>query len=195
MPWCPKCHVQYSEDFDTCAACHVPLTQESSTAAEAGQKSPPSDLGAPVLLLTLYDALKADMLLSTLAKQRIPAFKKIRGAGGYLSIYMGVTSLGVELYVPQLFQQQAMELAETLFLPEGWEELPTVEETPPLQDEFLLVSDEDAADSVAEDKEAPLLRDMGRLMLWLWLIVCILYISWNLSAVLGALWKKLFGVI
>ncbi|MCL1816601.1 MAG: DUF2007 domain-containing protein [Clostridiales bacterium] len=58
------------------------------------------DLGKPVLLLTMDNEIEAEMLLEMLREQHIPALKKSPGAGAYLSIYAGFTTLSVKIYVP-----------------------------------------------------------------------------------------------
>jgi len=44
---------------------------------------------------------EAEIVQSILEAEGIPVLRKDRGAGGYLKIYMGMTNLGVDLYVPQ----------------------------------------------------------------------------------------------
>ena len=122
MPWCPKCLTEYDEPFATeCADCRIPLVEENP--AQPEQKAPRHDLGEPVLLVTIDGHLEAEMLLSLLNEQQIPAFKKSRDAGAYFPIATGTNSLGVEIFVPQQLLEQAQEVAETVFPPEGWEEV------------------------------------------------------------------------
>ena len=111
MPYCPKCHTEYIEGFDTCADCHVLLVDDPPKALEPEPKLPPCDLGEPTLLFAGLNTLQADMLLALLAEQQIPAYKKSRGAGGYISVLMGTTSLGVEIYVPESLLEHAREIA------------------------------------------------------------------------------------
>jgi len=181
MPWCRKCQMEYDDPSATeCADCQAPLAQEPP------QKLPPRDLGQAVLLLKLDDQLEAEMLLNLLAERQIPAIKKIRGAGGYLSIYMGVTSMGVEIYVPQQLREQAWELVESIRLPEGVEGMPADADTLPMPDDCMPRS-KDKEDGSAEVKKAPFLRRMGRVLLWLWLAGCVLAVLFQLAGVFGAL--------
>ena len=106
MPWCPKCYTEYIEGFNICADCQVLLVN-----AKPEQKLPPCDLGEPTLLFAGLNTLQADMLLALLAEQQIPAYKKSRGAGGYISVLMGTTSLGLEIYVPESLLEHAREIA------------------------------------------------------------------------------------
>lgn len=111
MPWCPKCKTEYRPGFDTCADCHVPLVDELPAEPEM-PKPPVIDLGEPALLTTMDNELEADMLLAMLTDQGIPAYKLFQGAWGGLSYSMAITSLCVEVYVPQRLLTQAQELAE-----------------------------------------------------------------------------------
>jgi len=118
MPWCPECHTEYDEpSVIECANCHLPLVEEPPA------QPPPRDLGEPVLLITLDGHLEAEMLLGLLAEHQIPAFKKSRDAGAYFPIAIGTNALGVGICVPQGMLEQAQELADSLFPPEGWEEI------------------------------------------------------------------------
>ncbi len=44
--------------------------------------------------------IEAEIIESLLKEEGIPVIKKYREAGGFLQIYMGMTSFGIELYVP-----------------------------------------------------------------------------------------------
>ena len=187
MPWCPKCLVKYDEEWvNTCADCHVPLVDELHIQSEMPQNFPPHDLGEPVLLIALDDAFEANMLLGLLQEQKIPAFKKGRGAGGYFDIMMGVNSFGTDIYVPQQLLTQARELAETLHPPEGARELPIMEED--------ALDDEDELN--VEKLPYPVMQDMrklGRFILWLCLIGCIVGMFWQYTGFLGKLRELFFG--
>ena len=145
MPWCPKCHTEYVEGFNICTDCHVSLVDDHPALPE--QDLPSRDLGEPTLLLTVPDSLQADMLLALLAEQQIPTFKKSRGAGGYFNIYMGLTSLGVEIYVPKQLLGQAREIAELL-------------QQPGCEEEIQIVQEDLPAEEVPDDEKVPFMQDM-----------------------------------
>ncbi|MDR5659859.1 hypothetical protein RH915_10195 [Serpentinicella sp. ANB-PHB4] len=50
------------------------------------------------------------MIESQLQQHQIPVLKKHRGAGGYVSIYMGRSNLGIDLYVPSALLEKAHEI-------------------------------------------------------------------------------------
>lgn len=112
MPYCPSCLTEYREGFDTCADCHVPLVEALPPEPEPEPLPDPVDFGDPVLLLTADNELTADMQMALLEANHIPAYRKFLAAGGYLSIYMGVTSFGIEIYVPRTLLGQAQELID-----------------------------------------------------------------------------------
>lgn len=121
MPWCPKCQTEYREGYSICADCQVALVDKLP-------KLPPVDLGEPVLLITLNDVFEGNILLELLRENKIPAFQKGRGVGGYLNIIMSVNSFGTEIYVPRQMLKQAQELMEILYPTQGINELPVLDE-------------------------------------------------------------------
>ena len=179
MPWCPKCHTEYIEGFDTCADCQMPLVD---VAPGSEQKLLSSDLGEPVLLLTVPDTMQADMLLALLETEQIPAYQINRGVGGYLGIYMGMTSLGTDIYVPEQLLKKALEIAETL-------QQPVVEEE-------ISATQEDLLTETSDEEEVPFMQDMrgiGRFLLWFWLVSCIVGVLLQVTGVLGELIHAIFG--
>jgi hypothetical protein len=118
MPWCPECHTEYIEGFGVCADCHVPLVEEPLAKPEPEQKLPPQDLGEPVLLLTVYNTMQANMLMALLKDEQIPAYQTNRGLGGYSRVFSGRGSFtGVEIYVPAQLLAKAREVTEILVQP------------------------------------------------------------------------------
>ena len=147
------------------------------------------DYGKPVLLITVENEIKAEMLLAVLEEQEITAFKKIRGAGAYLSIYMGATYGGVEIYVPEQHVETAREIvdgwspaADLVFSDDEWinENIDAITEN----DKGLVIEEDNT------EKEKPLLlRSIGRIILWLWLIGLIGGVLWQFGSIL---WQMLF---
>lgn len=52
------------------------------------------------LLASAADEAQAIVIESILRANEIPVLRRYAGAGGYLSIYLGMTAFGIELYVP-----------------------------------------------------------------------------------------------
>lgn len=55
---------------------------------------------------------EAGVIESFLRTYGIPVLKKYREAGGFLQVYMGMTSFGIDLYVPASCLEQAKKLVE-----------------------------------------------------------------------------------
>lgn len=70
-----------------------------------------------LLIYTTYDSLEADRIIVTLESVGIPAFKREKGAGQYLSIIMGVnTTQPINIYVPREAKEQAVLILEEMGL-------------------------------------------------------------------------------
>ena len=62
------------------------------------------------LLTVASNDIEAGMIESMLSTENIPVLRKQRGAGQYMKIYMGMSTEGVELYVPAESLEKAREL-------------------------------------------------------------------------------------
>ncbi len=62
------------------------------------------------LFFQTHDAREAEIIESILNASDIPFLIKDRGAGGYLKIYMGMTNMGIDIYVPGCRLNEAREL-------------------------------------------------------------------------------------
>lgn len=65
------------------------------------------------LLITVNTGTEADLIESILNANNIPVLKKFKEAGAYLNLYMGMTSFGVDIYVPSKLFDEAKELIES----------------------------------------------------------------------------------
>lgn len=117
MPWCPKCHIEYRGGFKICNDCKTELVEELEIEEEE-----PVELDTESFLIEVGDNIHADMLEAKLNAGGIPVLKKYKETGGYLSIYMGITSYGVDLYVPTKLLEKAKEIISTEGEPEEDEE-------------------------------------------------------------------------
>ena len=64
----------------------------------------------PVLLCSLADDIKLDMLIATLKEEGIPVMKKSHGTAQSLSIIMGFSYQKAEVYVPSRLHDKAQEV-------------------------------------------------------------------------------------
>ena len=105
MPICPACKAEYREGFSTCADCGEALVDTLP--------DNPTEEWVSVeytLLCSIADDINADILIAALKESEIPVFPKKRGAGSYLTIYMGMNAFGVDIYVPQDMTLRAQEI-------------------------------------------------------------------------------------
>jgi hypothetical protein len=65
------------------------------------------------LLITVNTGTEADLIESILKANNIPVLKKYKEAGAYLNLYMGMTSFGVDIYVPSKILDEAKKLIES----------------------------------------------------------------------------------
>lgn len=106
MPWCPICRTEYRRGFEQCSDCRVPLVEElEQFPVKKGQQ-----IDDWSFLLETNNEYEVEVIVSLLAANSIPVLRKDQGAGGYLRIYMGMTNLGTELYVPRSQLEEAQIL-------------------------------------------------------------------------------------
>ena len=82
----------------------------------------------PVLLCSIPDdRVSVGMIIAALKEQGIPAMKKTRGAGQYLSILMGFSIEDVEIYVPSSLHDKAQEILTVIMGTDDLDELDNFE--------------------------------------------------------------------
>lgn len=106
MPWCPECKTEYRHGFHVCSDCGVELVKDLEPDYET--KGYINDEWK--LFIQTHDETEADVIKSILDSYHIPILRKDRGAGGYLKIYMGMTHLGINIYVPDSRFAEAKEI-------------------------------------------------------------------------------------
>lgn len=103
MPWCPNCKTEYEESVQTCADCGAELIP-----------NPPEeewkDLGEPVELLQTTNEFEADIFVSKLQANNIPAFLKHPGFGSVAKVYCGRSNFPISVMVPKSLETEAREL-------------------------------------------------------------------------------------
>ncbi len=80
------------------------------------------------LLLSVTDTVEADLIINTLKNNNIECFKKDKGTGSYMNLYMGYSIYGQEIYVNQEDYEQAKQICEEIFLKHCSEEEAVEEE-------------------------------------------------------------------
>lgn len=111
MPWCPNCGVEYRPSYETCIDCNVELVTEAKPIEKINDNDYANNISESHLL-SVTDPLAAEIIESLLIANQIPVLKRFRQAGGYLSIYMGMATFGVDVYVPSNRLAEAREIVE-----------------------------------------------------------------------------------
>lgn len=190
MPWCPKCGIEYREDFKTCSDCNSDLVEKPELPVEEAE--PQYDKEA--FLISVGDSIEADMVEALLNTNGIPVLKKYREAGDYMKIYMGGTNFGVDLYVPGHLLGKAQEIINnTQELNEG-EELPDVEEQLDVGTAQIKETPQNYSDENTDGTENDFNRKR-RVRTWVILIFFIPGIIWVIILLLYRLYQWLTGAI
>jgi hypothetical protein len=101
MPYCPKCKRDYDEDKTTCTYCEVALVKEALD--EVGN----DQLEEIKKLCSVYTLQEADIIIALMNSYEIPAIKKSEQIGDYLTVAMGSSMYGYDIYVPIRLYDQA----------------------------------------------------------------------------------------
>ncbi len=105
MPFCPKCKCEYREGFSECTDCDEILI-DSLPNFEL-----PKENDHEVYLKTVSTDIDAEMLIGMLSHEGIPVRKKYRECGDYLTVFMGKTVMGIDLFVPSRLYKKAWEIS------------------------------------------------------------------------------------
>jgi len=111
MPWCPECRVEYRDGFDACSDCNVKLVEKLEPVKPEQEKNKNKEEWA--YLTTIEDDREVDIIESLLKSYGIRILRKYKWAGGFLKVFMGVSSYGVDIYVPKSRLETARDLLES----------------------------------------------------------------------------------
>ncbi|TMW71439.1 putative signal transducing protein [Alteribacter natronophilus] len=111
----------------TCSDCGTDLIEQDVSEPEFRE----TEFVETIHLTTASSEMEATMLTELLESNGIRAFKEYREAGGYLSVYMGETSFGVDIFADRERAAEARELvAPVQEEPDQTEDEPIEEEDP-----------------------------------------------------------------
>jgi hypothetical protein len=118
--YCPNCKSEFRDGFEFCTTCKCTLVEELP---DAETKDIPKELQNEdeVFLINVRNEYEADIIESILCSNDIKVLRKHRDAGGYLSIYMGNSVQGVDIYVRESEYEVALEMIKTE--QEAWMEM------------------------------------------------------------------------
>lgn len=173
MPWCPKCKCEYREGFEICADCNSILVAEIGEKTEKLQEN-----DKEMYLTNVCDEVEANILETLMNSCGIPILKKYPGAGGYLSIYMGTTYSGIDIYVASKSYEAAKELLDI----KNENEIELEEESP------KGIDDENAF----KDEEVKIHRKRA-FRTWIILLYFIPGLAFLAVRLLVVLWRVLFN--
>ncbi|BCN31343.1 putative signal transducing protein [Anaeromicropila herbilytica] len=111
--YCPKCKSEYREEFTTCPDCNEPLVKQLMEEKDIV-------IGAidEVKLLSAANEVEAELIMNLLKSNDISCFKKSKGMGGYMNVYMGYSVFGEDIYVDQTDYDRAKDILDELQLEE-----------------------------------------------------------------------------
>jgi len=130
MPVCLDCKEEYREGFSVCADCGELLVE--SLPDKPTEECVFVELS---LLCSIDDDVNADILAATLKKNGITPLMQKHGAGGYLTIYMGMNTFGVSIYVPVDKLESAKEIFHGI-MPNDDNPVENLDETDEFGEEF-----------------------------------------------------------
>ena len=121
MAYCQKCKTEYREGYSRCNDCDMDLVEnliEEDVIEESLEEHNNALISKfmndpPEFLITAVDVIDAELIESFLGTNNIPVLKKFRESGDYLTILMGNSNLGIDMFVPSKLFDEAKILLES----------------------------------------------------------------------------------
>jgi hypothetical protein len=112
---CPKCKCEYREGFKKCSECDCDLIESLSEGKQDKiRNSKATDenfkFNEEIFLISVRDDIEAKIIEAKLNAYEVPTLKKYKGLGSYMSVYMGSTVFGIDIYVPTHLFDTAKDL-------------------------------------------------------------------------------------
>jgi len=110
MPFCPDCHEEYRAGFTTCADCGAALVEEPPITQPEPIIETRAEYFSPAFLCSATHGFSSDLLICALKEAGIPTQVKHRGSGEFLTIFMGASGQGMDIFVPSDMLQKARDI-------------------------------------------------------------------------------------
>ncbi|SKC38898.1 putative signal transducing protein [Maledivibacter halophilus] len=107
MKICPKCKSEYRKGFEYCSDCNLKLEDKKDISVIKK-----SDKVEIEYLMSVSNEIEAKQIEDILKYNGINILKKHRGAGEYLQLYLGMSNLGIDIYV----SSDLKEVAENIII-------------------------------------------------------------------------------
>jgi hypothetical protein len=112
---CPNCKYEYREGLKKCSECGFDLVEDiSHNIKEVTKKDNVNaekiTYGEEKFLISVRDDMEAKIIEAKLNAYDVPILKKYKGLGSYLSVYMGSTVFGIDIYVPENLYEKSIDL-------------------------------------------------------------------------------------
>ncbi|MBR2742199.1 MAG: hypothetical protein IKD89_01260 [Clostridia bacterium] len=101
--YCIKCGRQFEPDMEVCPACNEKLSPKKPWIAK-------DEVSTWTVLEKNTGDMQADQMISVLSYYGIPARKYYKGSSQYVSIFTGMTSIGVYVIVPESELERARKI-------------------------------------------------------------------------------------
>lgn len=174
MPWCPKCR-RFQDEDDLCIYCWVDTVEELEPEMEPEPE---------VYLISVANQNEANIIRKLLEANNILTLQKHRESGGYLEVYMGISSFGIDVFVPESQLEKAKELLIGEF------ENTTVLNESCYKNTELLEGNDEEVDSDSDIPYETKRRRIGKLMLGIYLVPTILGLIITLLIYVYTAWRQ-----
>lgn len=103
IKYCAKCGREYNFDMQECPECKIELSKSKPWIAQ-------DEVATWAVLEKNTGDMQADQMISVLSFYGIPARKYYKGSSQYVSIFTGMTSIGVYVIVPERELERARKI-------------------------------------------------------------------------------------
>ena len=116
--YCPKCKEEYRDGYTVCAECGTRLERGCEPVVKsASVQDGKMEAMRPAKLISVENAVHAQMIAGVLEGNGIKCWIRDKESGDYMSVYMGYSVFGKDLYVDEADVKRAEELVDGIEAP------------------------------------------------------------------------------